>query len=80
MKLPVNDDRIIAITGTPGTGKTILAQMLSEDLDYRLIELNEVIEDKNIYELDSDGTRIVEPQDLRSAFKDVLIKEEGGSW
>ncbi len=36
---------IIAITGTPGTGKSTFSKLLSEKLDYTLLDVNEFIKD-----------------------------------
>ncbi|MBU0899148.1 MAG: adenylate kinase family protein [Nanoarchaeota archaeon] len=40
---------IIAITGTPGTGKTEVAKLLAKELKWKLIELNKLAEEKNFY-------------------------------
>jgi len=40
----------IIITGTPGTGKTSLAQILSKKLGLKIINVKEMIEEKNICE------------------------------
>ncbi len=39
----------IAITGTPATGKTSVARALSEELCFRLVELNALAEEKRLY-------------------------------
>lgn len=41
----------IAITGTPGTGKTTVAPLVADQLGYELVDLNQFIEDHDI----SDG-------------------------
>lgn len=74
----MSENRIIAVSGTPGTGKSTFARKLSETLDYKLVDLNDVIEDKGIYELDPDGTKAVDPKQLSETFKDILSKEEDG--
>jgi adenylate kinase len=58
---------IIAVTGTPGTGKTSVAQKLSEITGYRLIGLNALAQEKGLY-LGTDkkrGCRIVDVPGLR---------------
>ncbi|RLE75485.1 MAG: kinase [Thermoprotei archaeon] len=47
---PINTKkpRIIVITGTPGTGKTSLAYLLAEKLEYRVISLGEFAKEKNL--------------------------------
>ncbi|NOZ80176.1 MAG: AAA family ATPase [DPANN group archaeon] len=39
----MKDRQLILITGTPGTGKTTIAQKLAKDLDYEHIELSRLI-------------------------------------
>ena len=39
----------ICITGTPGTGKTKIANELSKKIEWKLIELNKLAEEKNLY-------------------------------
>ncbi len=39
----------IAITGTPGVGKTAAARLFSKQLGWKLIELNKLAEDRNLY-------------------------------
>ena len=41
---------IIAITGTPGTGKTEVAKLLAKELKMKLVDLNKLAEEKNFYE------------------------------
>ena len=41
---------IIAISGTPGTGKTEVAKALADKLGLRFIELNKLAEEKGLYE------------------------------
>jgi adenylate kinase len=58
---------IIAITGTPGTGKTSVSQRLSEITGYRLIGLNGLAQEKGLY-VGTDrkrGCRIVDVPALR---------------
>lgn len=40
---------IIAITGTPGTGKTTLATLLAKKLGYRYVNLNDLAAEKKLY-------------------------------
>ena len=41
---------MIALTGTPGTGKSSIAKKLAKKLGYELIDLNDVIKKKKLYE------------------------------
>lgn len=70
--------RVIAVTGTPGTGKSTFSRVLSKDLGYEMLDLNELIEEKDIYELAPDDTRVVDPGDLRNAFDEVVAGKESG--
>jgi adenylate kinase len=40
---------IIAISGTPGTGKTEVAKALADKLGWKLIELNSLAEERGLY-------------------------------
>ena len=42
--------KIIIITGTPGTGKTALAKILAKELNFKRINLSEIIDKKNLCE------------------------------
>jgi adenylate kinase len=41
---------IIAITGTPGTGKSYLGKKLAEKLNFTHIDLNKIIKERKIYD------------------------------
>ncbi|MFC4246578.1 adenylate kinase family protein [Natribaculum luteum] len=48
----------VAVTGTPGTGKTTASRLLETDLE--VIHLNEVIEDEELYtEIDEDRGSVI---------------------
>lgn len=70
-------DPKISVTGTPGTGKTTLAKMLSQDLGLKLIDLNDLIGEIGIYETDPEGTRLVDPDDLRGLSGDIFSQSKG---
>ncbi len=38
----------ISVTGTPGTGKTVVSKLLAERLGYRLIKVNDVVKKKSV--------------------------------
>lgn len=67
---------IVVVSGTPGTGKSTFAKKLVEEMDCRLIDLNEVIAGEGIYELDPNGTREVDPEELREVFTEIIEKAE----
>lgn len=73
----MSSNRTIAVSGTPGTGKSTFAKRLSEKLDCKLIDLNGIIEKAGIYETDPNGTKVVEPQDLREAFGEAVNEDIG---
>lgn len=39
---------VIIISGSPGTGKTSVAKLLSKELNYKLIKINEFAKEKNL--------------------------------
>ena len=40
---------IIAVSGTPATGKSTIAKLLAKKLKYKYIDLNEMAKEKNLY-------------------------------
>ena len=59
---------VIAVSGTPGTGKSIFAKSLAKKLDAQVIDLNAMIKKKRIYRLDVDGTKIANLPKMRKEF------------
>lgn len=74
----MSERKVIVVTGTPGTGKSTFAKKLSEKLDLRLIDLNRVIEREEIYESEANGTKEVDPNDLREVFIDIISNSKKG--
>jgi adenylate kinase len=67
---------VIAITGTPGSGKTSFAQSLSKETGIRPIEVNDIVEAKGLFTgTDEHGSKIVKMQELKKEIK-ALIKKE----
>lgn len=67
---------VIAVTGTPGSGKTTFAKSLSKETGIRLIEANDMVEAKGLFTgTDENGSKIVKMDELKKALKE-LIKEE----
>ncbi|KUO39929.1 MAG: hypothetical protein AVW06_03190 [Hadesarchaea archaeon DG-33-1] len=58
----------IAVSGTPGTGKSIFARALAKKLNAQVIDLNALIERKKIYRLDVNGTKIANLPKMRKEF------------
>jgi len=59
---------VIAVSGTPGTGKSVFAQALTKKLGAKVIDLNVLIKKKKIYRLDADGTKIANLPKMRKEF------------
>lgn len=59
---------VIAVSGTPGTGKSTFSRHLADDLNCRLLDLNKAIDDEDIYEMGVDGVKLVDPGDLQRSF------------
>lgn len=64
---------VIAVSGTPGTGKSIFARALAKKLNARVIDLNALIERKKIYRLDVDGTKIANLPKMRNEFVQAIL-------
>lgn len=67
--------QIIAVTGTPGVGKSSFARELAKRLNAKVIDLNKMIEESKIYSLDENKTKATAPEDLREEFKRVINGE-----
>ncbi|MDI6884037.1 MAG: adenylate kinase family protein [Hadesarchaea archaeon] len=59
---------VIAVSGTPGTGKSVFARALAKNLKARVIDLNALIAERKIYTLDPDGTKVADIQKMRLEF------------
>ena len=69
---------IIAISGTPGTGKSEVAKLLAKNLGWKLVDLNKVAEEHNFYD-DYDeerGCKIVDTKSLAGEVEVLGIKED----
>ncbi len=67
---------IILITGTPGVGKTTVSSILSEKLNARLININELVDEKHIYTgIDEErGYKIVDLDALFNELDEIIRK------
>jgi adenylate kinase len=65
---------VIAVSGTPGTGKSVFARALSRKLDARLIDLNALIKRKKLFKLDVDGVRVADLRGMRNEFAEITKK------
>ena len=63
-----NDFVKLVITGVPGTGKTHLARFLSKKLKHPIIEVNKLINEKNLWKVkDEFGAKIARMVPLKKA-------------
>ena len=69
---------IIFITGTPGTGKTTVSDILKEQLKIELVEINKLVEDEKLFTgYDEEwGYKIVDIPFLCQALNDMISKSE----
>jgi adenylate kinase len=63
---------VIAVSGTPGTGKSVFAQALAGKLDVKLINLNALIKKKKLFKLDVDRVRIANLRGVRREFAKIM--------
>lgn len=68
---------VIAVSGTPGTGKSIFARALAKKLGAKVIDLNALIEKKRIYRLDVNGTKIANFPKMRKEFVRAVRASRG---
>jgi adenylate kinase len=69
---------IIAVTGTPGTGKTAVGRALAGKLGWRFIELNTLAREKKLYcGYDrARKTRIVDTEKIKNEVRKLAVKEK----
>lgn len=63
---------IIAVSGTPGTGKSVFAKVLAKKLNAELIDLNNLITEKKIYRLDKSGVKVANLQKMNKEFTQIV--------
>jgi adenylate kinase len=61
---------IVAISGTPGTGKSEVAKAIAEKLKWGLVDLNKLAEEKKLY-LGYDSKRDCKIVDLKGLAKEI---------
>lgn len=72
--------KVVCVTGTPGTGKTLLAKALAKKLDYAYLDVNKVIEKYDLIE-GHDRKRdcnIVDEQKLAKILVSIIKKSKKG--
>lgn len=68
---------VIAVSGTPGTGKSVFARALAKKLGAKVIDLNVLITERKIYTLDADGTKVANLPKMRKEFVRVVRTSRG---
>lgn len=72
--------RVIAVTGTPGTGKTVVGKLLAKKLDALFIDVNDLVKERaeliDGFDRDRD-TRIIDIENLRKHIKQVIGNIDG---
>ena len=68
---------VIAVSGTPGTGKSVFARALAKEFDAKLVDLNALIRRKGLYRLDADGTRVARMPEVRKELARILGSSKG---
>jgi len=68
---------VVAVSGTPGTGKSVFARTLAKKLDAQLVDLNALIKKRKIYKKDADGTLIADPINVRAEFARLIESLRG---
>ena len=61
---------IIAITGTPGTGKDTISKLVAEGIVWKLIDLNKLAKEKTLF-LGYDGRRKCEIVDIKKLKSEI---------
>ncbi len=72
------DKLLIAVTGTPGAGKTMFAETLSKAITgSKLIELNDIVEEYKLFSrIDSMGSKVVKLKELEKRAKALIETEK----
>ena len=68
---------MIVVTGTPGTGKTAVARIISKSLGLPLIEVNALVKEKRLYTGRESGSLIVDMPKLKRALRGFTGVVEG---
>lgn len=59
---------MIAVSGTPGTGKSVFARALAKRLGSRIVDLGALIAENKIFTTDANGTKIVNLSKMKRVF------------
>jgi adenylate kinase len=68
---------LIGLTGTPGTGKTSVSNLLKEEYGYKIIHLNELIKEEHLYsEVDTKRDSVIADMEQVIARINDLIRND----
>ncbi len=68
---------VIAVSGTPGVGKSVFSRTLAKKLRAKLIDIHELISREKIYTLDPDATKVVSIAKLQKCFRNEILGFHG---
>lgn len=68
---------MVAVSGTPGTGKSVFARALAKGLNAQVIYLNALITKKKIFTFDADGTKVTDLSKMRREFTHAVQASRG---
>lgn len=67
----------IAITGTPGTGKTSMAKALAKKMKAKQVDVKKIVEEKKIFRIKKgEKEKTVDLEKLRAALKKILSENK----
>jgi adenylate kinase len=68
---------VVAITGTPATGKTTVAELVGKKLGWKVVELNALAHEKELYSgFDRDrNTHVIDPDRLQRTLDGMKIRD-----
>ncbi len=66
----------VAVTGVPGTGKTILAKKIARKINAKLVRVNDLVKEKKLFnKTEKDGTRVVNLKKLERELEKIFERE-----
>ncbi len=68
--------KTISLTGTPGTGKSSLAENLLKEGEFEILDLNKFIKERELFEDTENDSKIVDPKKLNKEIKELLKNQE----
>lgn len=68
---------MVAVSGTPGTGKSVFGKLLADRLGARLVDLKSLVEKEKIYTTGDEGTKVVDVAKMTKAFVRDLRSSRG---